>query len=83
LLNLHKHSITTLFKRASFHFTATCENRRIEKADSTSLETIIHGSIAVSGKYRIIGFISRSDARRLVARDVLNVINMDAKRQLN
>lgn len=74
---------TPLIKRASFRFTATCQNRRIADTDSTHRQTDIHGAIIVSGKYRFFGFISRDEARRVVARHVLNVVYRDAKRQLN
>lgn len=72
-----------LVKRSSFHYSVNCQNRRIDITDSTRIQTIIKGTITVSGQYTVIGLISKRDARRLIAKQVLNVIYKDAKQQLN
>jgi hypothetical protein len=74
---------TPLIKRASFHYTVNSQNRRLVNTDSTHLQTIVNGTVTVSGRYTIFGFISKGDARRLIASAVLKVIYKDAKKQLN
>lgn len=74
---------TPLIKRVSFHYTVNSQNRRLVNTDSTHLQTIVNGTVTVSGRYTIFGFISKGDARRLIASAVLNVIYKDAKKQLN
>jgi len=72
-----------LVKRSSFHYTVNCQNRRIDITDSAHLQTVIDGTVMVSGRYKITGLISKHHARRLIAKQVLNVIYNDAKQQLN